>query len=144
MELGESHCRAGCLYLGKRNSYIWLKMESQTTVGITRRHTWICAVSWSATCEMFYQMWMWCLCFVLITLPQRYENKPDNNVIKETVFITTETRFADITILTVTGNGDDWRNAFAGIHEGIYDLRSNESQSVYVSNNTHTSYRLQN
>jgi hypothetical protein len=44
---------------------------------------------------------------VLITLPQRYENKPDNNVIKETVFMMTETRSADITILTVTGNGDD-------------------------------------
>ena len=33
-----------CIW-GEKNSYIWLNMESQTTVGITRRHTCICAVS---------------------------------------------------------------------------------------------------
>jgi hypothetical protein len=46
MALGEAHCRAGCLYLGGGiNSYIWVNMVSRTTVGITRRHMWIYAVS---------------------------------------------------------------------------------------------------
>jgi hypothetical protein len=30
---------------------------------------------------------------MLIILPQHYENKPDNNLAKEIVFVITETRF---------------------------------------------------